>query len=208
MFLRLCVFLTCIYYAVGYTQEVTFYADYGLQGDALRIRSKHPQLQPCEMRQIVNMKSYCAIGRWEGYISANYTDRLEFSHTNNVTTCLNLYFNYYPISSIRYLGFSETLAPSISIYSGSNDSETGGIERTFTVESANNFGFIPTYLVLTGGSSWTGFSNEDFTGESTCFSTSELHVGFSPHPRIIRSFLKGCDAKYGSEIYEAGLNAE
>ncbi|OXA39737.1 uncharacterized protein LOC110861027 [Folsomia candida] len=204
MFLRLCAFLSCVSFAVGYVQEVTFYTEYAFQGDALRLRSKHAELTPCQLKHIANTKTFCAVGSWQGFEGQNYTGRVRFTSTSGAAmNCQEKSFKYSPIKSLRYLGQLETLMPSISVNSGSNDSDTGGIERTFTNLAANNFGFIPAHLVLTGGSNWTGFSNEDFTGESTCFSTSELHVGISPHPSVVRSLFQGCDAKYGSEIYES-----
>lgn len=76
-----------------------------------------------------------------------------------------------------------------------------GVERTFTTLAATNFGFVPKYLTITGRSSWTGFIYDDFSGNSTCFSTSEFIVGINVSSREIRSFVQGCN--YESEYFDA-----
>lgn len=94
--------------------------------------------------------------------------------------------------SLRYAGFLDTETPSISIYSGIQNNPAGGIERTFTNLAHSNFGFLPTYMVITGRSSWTGFVNEDFTDNFTCFSTSELMKAVTIETEI-RSIIQGCN---------------
>lgn len=105
--------------------------------------------------------------------------------------------------SLRYTGPADVTTPSISIYSGNPDTSTGGVERTFTSLAATNFGFVPKWMVLTGGSSWTGFANEDFSGNSTCFTGSGLMHQVILNQIERRSVIKGCDAKYRSVYYEA-----
>lgn len=69
-----------------------------------------------------------------------------------------------------------------------------GAEETYTGLAANNFGFIPAGLVLTGGSSWTGFFNDDFTGNSTCYSAPTSDIIFSVNlvGTVIKSLVQGC----------------
>lgn len=100
--------------------------------------------------------------------------------------------------SLRFLGLSDTTTPSVSIYSGVMGNLAGGMERTFTGMAAANFGFVPSYMVLTGRSSYTGFANDDFSGNSTCFSTPDLMETFSLHGIEIRSLVKGCNSKFNS----------
>lgn len=111
--------------------------------------------------------------------------------------------------SLRYLGPLDAARRSLSIYSGTNDSMSGGTERTFTSVAANNFGFTPTYLVITGGSSWTGFSSEDFSGLSTCFGRAQPIAAFPLAGQVIRSVAQGCgsDLKYDSVKYYADNSA-
>lgn len=101
------------------------------------------------------------------------------------------------LQSLRYLGPSDVSAPSISIYNGVAGGTHGGAELTFTALAGNNFGFVPTGFVLTGRSSWTAFFNDNFTGNSTCYTTSALMVR-SAFGTTTRSILQGCNAKYNS----------
>lgn len=126
-------------------------------------------------------------------MDSNYNDSTTFGHlsADGTVLCRN---GYLPRTmSLRFLGPLETTTPSISIYSGADYNSAGGTERTFTGLAANNFGFIPTAISLTGRSSWTGFANENFSGNSTCFSTSEL-VAYLDISEImeIRSIVQGC----------------
>lgn len=105
------------------------------------------------------------------------------------------------MKSLRYLGPLDTTIPSISIYSGTDSDLAGGIERTFTGLAANDFGFLPAWMLLTGRSSWTGFSSPDFSGNSTCFSTSELMGGAQVDGNPMRSLIKGCNSKYRSDYW-------
>lgn len=101
----------------------------------------------------------------------------------------------FPTLSLRYMGPLETTTPSASIYSGSGEYFMGGVERTFTGLAANNFGFLPKFLVLTGRSSWTGFPNEDFSGNATCFSVMDIigYINISSYG--IKSLVQGCNAE-------------
>ncbi len=92
---------------------------------------------------------------------------------------------------------------SASIYSGTTGIISGGVERTFTGSAATNFGFVPTLIVLTGRSNWTGFANEDFSGNSTCFTSTNIMENVYLDGIEVRSLVKGCDAMYGSVYYDA-----
>ncbi|XP_035712157.1 uncharacterized protein LOC118437319 [Folsomia candida] len=201
MFLQLLSFATCVYFTVGYVQEITFYPEPDYGGNATRFQSKEPDVTPYS-ELLRNVKSYCLQGYWEGYSGTDYTisNTLGFVSPDTTLLCWNRTF---PLTmSLRFMGPMETETPSVSIYSGTTYSATGGNERTFTGLSANNFGFVPTFMVFTGRSSWTGFVNDDFSGNSICFSKSEL-IGYSfLQGWEIRSLVQGCNPKYKSEYWD------
>ncbi|XP_035712613.1 uncharacterized protein LOC118437575 [Folsomia candida] len=198
MLLPLLWLAACLNFAVGYVQEITFYTEPDQEGNAFRFRTKEPDLSPHYSVLLGEVKSFCYIGYWRGYDMRNYTAVWTLSPPITfVPRCLN--YTLSTTLSLRHMGPLETTTPSVSIYSGPT---SYGIERTFTALAGTNFGFIPTGLVLTGRSSWTGFVNDDFTGNSTCFSTAEL-IGYTSLTGIeIRSLIQGCNARYNSEYYD------
>ncbi|XP_021959262.1 uncharacterized protein LOC110855149 [Folsomia candida] len=202
MLLRLFSFATSIFLALGFVQEITFYTEPNAGGDGFLFRSKQPDLSPHYSSQLRMVRSYCYTGWWIGFNETNYSNQntLNQDSANGTVVCRNATF---PLTmSLRYQGPLDTTTPSVSIYSGTISNYAGGIERTFTALAATNFGFVPKYMVLTGRSSWTGFFNDDFTGNSTCFSTSELVAQVYLTEITVRSLVKGCDAKYESEYYD------
>lgn len=92
--------------------------------------------------------------------------------------------------SLRHAGPSEVMTPSVSIYHGNPGTIWGGVEQTFTGAEANNFGFVPKFMVVTGQSSWRGY--EDFTGNSVCFTGTDILHDFDLSGMEIRSFVQGC----------------
>ncbi|OXA46082.1 hypothetical protein Fcan01_19313 [Folsomia candida] len=198
MFFRLFFFVSYVSIASGFVQELTLYTEPGQGGDALRFKSKEPDLTTY-LPHLRNVKSWCAKGLWHGFGSANYTNGRTINEftMDGSTYCRNDTLFY--TMSLRFAGPSETRKRSISIYRGLGCCYDGGMEYTFTGSSATNFGFLAKYIVLTGRSSWTGFENADFTGNSTCFSSSELIGHTTIYGKEIRSFVRGCDAKYKSE---------
>lgn len=76
------------------------------------------------------------------------------------------------------------------------------MERTFTGLAANNFDFVPTALILTGRSSWTGFFNNDFSGNSTCYSTAELIGWVYMYGNVVRSIVQGCNPIHESDYFD------
>ncbi len=139
---------------------------------------------------------------WRGFTGANYTIAWAFSHhsRDGELHCENATLP--AMMSLQYSGPAEVSTPSVSIYSGNPGTITGGVERTFTAAEANNFGFVPKWMLLSGRSSWTGFANEDFTGNSTCFTSSYLLWGLDLRNIEVRSLVNGCDARYGSAYYD------
>ncbi|XP_035707703.1 uncharacterized protein LOC110850121 [Folsomia candida] len=175
---------------------MTFYMEPDYGGNAFRFRTKEPDLT-AYWPLWGEVKWLCGNGYWQGFGGTGYTDGSTFAYNSGGMTCTNTSVN--STMSMRFLGPLETTTPSVSIYSGSSYDPAGGTERIFTNLAANSFGFVPTYMALTGRSNWTGFINEDFSGNSTCFSTSELVAGISLEGIEIRSLVQGCNAIYESK---------
>ncbi|XP_021967840.1 uncharacterized protein LOC110862938 [Folsomia candida] len=160
LLLRLFSFATCIYFVVGFMQELTFYTEVNSGGNAFRFRTKEPDLTHYS-ELLRDVKSYCSIGWWLGFSSTNYTSSVTFNTgVRNGVLCGNTTLS--PIMSLRYSGPLDTSTPSISIYSGVTGNNVGGVERTYTGLAATYFGFVPTGAVITGMSSWTGFENYQY----------------------------------------------
>ncbi len=90
---------------------------------------------------------------WHGFSGTNYTNNwaLSYLSSDGDSHCFNSTLNV--MMSLRYSGPADVSTPSISIYGGNPGTITGGVERTFTSLAATNFGFVPTWMVLTGRSS-------------------------------------------------------
>ncbi|XP_021951949.2 uncharacterized protein LOC110848907 [Folsomia candida] len=203
MLLPLLWLAACLNFAVGYVQEITLYTEPNQEGNAFRFRTKEPDLSPHYSVLLGEVKSHCYMGFWRAFEQRNYTSSFTFGGgiANAQPRCGNIALA--TTLSLRYMGPLETTTPSVSIYSGPTPgAQLDGIELTYTSLAATNFGFIPTNLVLTGRSSWTGFVNDDFTGNSTCFSTTELIRYTNLAGKEIRSLIQGCNARYNSEYYD------
>ncbi|OXA42673.1 hypothetical protein Fcan01_22422 [Folsomia candida] len=133
------------------------------------------------------------IFHWQGFNETNYSNPRMFVFISDDGSIFCHNGTIHSIMSLRFTGPLETMTPSISIYSGANFDISSGIELTFTGLSATNFGFVPKYAVLTGRSSWTGFENEDFTGNATCFETLREIEATLLGEKEIRSFAQGCN---------------
>ncbi|XP_021967128.1 uncharacterized protein LOC110862256 [Folsomia candida] len=190
-FLYLAAFFTLV---VGFIQEVTFYTEPGYQGYAYRFRTKEADLTPHYTDLLLQVKSYCYIGSWNGYYRTNFTSERTFSPGSAQSmTCDNGTFP--ETQSLRYFGPLNVTTPSISVYPGVY---AGGPEITIMAPAANNFEFLPNRVVLTGASSWTGFENNNFTGLSHCYSSTLLIQSFNSYPYPTRSIIRGCDPIYNS----------
>ncbi|OXA42524.1 uncharacterized protein LOC118438803 [Folsomia candida] len=192
MSLRLFAFVTILSVALGYVQEWTFYTEPNSGGNAFRFRTREPDLTQHQFF-LRDVKSYCYQGYWSGFNDTNFVTTQTLVVISDSVVCIN---STLPSSmSLKHLGPLETTTTSISIFNGTSHSDLGGIERTFTGLAANNFGFLPKYLVLTGGSSWTAFDGNDFSGNATCYSSSRWVDGIYPRTPI-RSVVQGCAAKF------------
>lgn len=145
---------------------------------------------------------YITCYSWVGFNETNFTNLLSFDVFSPTETRVCRNWTLPLTMSLRYNGPLDLATPSVSIYNGTTSANLGGIERTFTGLSATNFGFVPKAIFITGRSSWTGFANEDFSGISTCFSTSELAGWGDLAGKEIRSFVQGCNSLFESENFD------
>ncbi|XP_021963508.1 uncharacterized protein LOC110858934 [Folsomia candida] len=201
MLLKFVSFALCLSFSLGFVQEIMLYTEPDAGGSGLIFRTKEPDLTQHQFI-LRDVKSFCSRGYWRGFSGVNYSIAWSFNHhsRDGELHCENAELP--ATMSLRYSGPADASTPSVSIYSGTLGTITGNVERTFTSISETNFGFVPTWMVITGGSSWTGFANEDFTGNSTCFTSSYLLWGFDLRNIEVRSIVKGCDARYGSAYYD------
>ncbi|OXA54755.1 hypothetical protein Fcan01_11730 [Folsomia candida] len=151
MLLRVFSFVTYLHVTLCFVQEMTFYTEPDYGGNAFRFRTKEPDLT-AYWPIWVEVKSWCGNGYWTGFSRADYTDvrTLNGYSPDGVTSCINA--SLPSTRSLRFLGPLETTTPSVSIYGGSSYDPAGGTERIFTNLAANSFGFVPTYMTLTGRS--------------------------------------------------------
>ncbi|OXA36993.1 hypothetical protein Fcan01_28244 [Folsomia candida] len=194
MFLHLFSLASCFCLTLAYMQEVgSFELDSG--GIAIRFQIKEPDLTAYS-HLLRDVKSLCYSGSWVGFNETNFTNLLSFDVFSPTETRVCRNWTLPLTMSLRYNGPLDLATPSVSIYNGTTSANLGGIERTFTGLSATNFGFVPKAIFITGRSSWTGFANEDFSGISTCFSTSELAGWGDLAGKEIRSFVQGCNSLF------------
>jgi hypothetical protein len=80
----------------------------------------------------------------------------------------------------------------ISLYDGSLKDRWSGTEVTLD-QSANNFEFVPSGVVVTGFSNWTLFSDDNYTDVVTCLGSSTVELfGISLVNITVKSVRQGC----------------
>ncbi|OXA37157.1 uncharacterized protein LOC110862658 [Folsomia candida] len=172
MLLRFLLVVACLHICRSFVQEITFYTRPGSIWEAKTFTSKEPDLtlyQPL----LADVTSYCARGFWRGFHWPNYHNfKFRTTAYDGNLFCENVTLP--TMMSLRYLGPLDVSTPSFSVYGGTYESNWGGEEKTFTGLRANDFGFPPKGITITGGSSWTVFSNNNYTGTATCYNSSLL----------------------------------
>jgi hypothetical protein len=95
---------------------------------------------------------------------------------------------------MRYFGPLDTSTKAITFINGSANHNWEGRELIIENLSANNFGFIPQVGIITGGFSWTLYSDNNFGGNSTCINPgdNEWHV-FNAGIIQFLSVTQGCN---------------
>lgn len=158
--------------------------------------------------QKTNYKYIFLFFSWDFYDAENYTAftiRLGWTKEPiciNIQTMHNVNF-LRATKSLRYHGPANTTMSSLTItgdsgfYPGRNVTGhwIGGKEMIYVAQKVNDIPFSPSYIVLTGNHTWTGFSNNDLTGNSICYIPDgefAIHNYLLESPML--SFAKGCDA--------------
>lgn len=123
------------------------------------------------------------------YSGANFNTYLNSYSYRPTFVCIN---STHPKTSrsLRHLGPSQTDTLSLSVY------ESGswvGRELIITAPAATNFGFVATYGVASDYSSWTLYTNADFTGASVCVAGNG---GLVSRTFTFRSATSGCNKDY------------
>lgn len=94
--------------------------------------------------------------------------------------------------SLRFSGPLESATPALAVYEFGG---AAGREEIFTTGAANNFGYIANYAMAFGTSTWTLYSNDNFTGTPICISGGGE---MAERAVVFRSAIIGCHAQYGS----------
>ncbi len=110
--------------------------------------------------------------------------------------CMTMDFFF--VQSIRHLGPVDTSIESINFYNGTMNHPTSGDEVTLLPsegrDSIEYMPFVPTALVVTGGSNWTLYSGGNFTGRATCFvPENDFDSEYLTDGRFYLSVRKGCN---------------
>ncbi|XP_021958133.1 uncharacterized protein LOC110854043 [Folsomia candida] len=194
MLSRIILFISLISVCYGIFQELTVYSGDDRSGESVSFRQKLSDMTRWQ-NFIQESKSYCQIGWWEGYDSKNFEGDVSYrSQFHPQLTCFNVPFPS-NVQSLRHQGPLDTQYEALSIYEGSPTEAWSGVELMATYGSATGIGFVPKGLLISGGSNWTTYPNEDFTGPSTCWlgSNDEDFTKFAlSNTTIVLSMERGC----------------
>jgi hypothetical protein len=166
------------------------YSGVNQTGDGIILRSKLDTLGHWEY-MIRQGRSYCFVGWWKTYSKIEYQGTQIRNIYSPTRHCSNGEFS--SDQSLRYYGPPDFTTSAISLYNGSLPDLWAGNEIIVQAQAATNFAFIPTGIVLTGTASWTTFTNNDFTGNTTCY-TGFQDVTSVRAQEPIHSLVKGCES--------------
>jgi len=110
-------------------------------------------------------------GWWEFYAQANFFGLIEprVVNDNDSPACINS--NFSDVNSLRFIGPSNTLIESLSLFEGGSDgsSSSEGEELIVTSSLIPELPFEPKYLTIVGPSVWQLYANANFSGFWECF---------------------------------------
>ena len=101
---------------------------------------------------------------------------------------------YRSASAVRRMGPSELTDVSLSLYEGLMNVFPFPTEHTFTEESWTGEPFPVASFAVTGGSKWTLYEGQNFTGTSYCLDAIWLYRNGNLNTLVISSVRRGCDS--------------